>query len=34
MADGRIVEDGTSAELRSGQGRFAALNQAWIDSLV
>lgn len=34
MADGRIVEDGTPAELRSGQGRFAALNQAWIDSLV
>lgn len=34
MADGQIVEDGTPAELRSGEGRFAALHQAWIDSLV
>ncbi len=32
--DGRIVEDGTPTELITGKGRFAALNQAWEDSLV
>ncbi|WP_125613870.1 ABC transporter ATP-binding protein [Specibacter cremeus] len=32
--DGRIVEDGTPAELISGGGRFAALHGAWRDSLV
>jgi len=34
MADGHIVEDGTPAELIAGKGRFAALHQAWRDSLV
>ncbi|MCW3768350.1 ABC transporter ATP-binding protein [Paenarthrobacter ureafaciens] len=32
--DGRIVEDGTPAELISGGGRFARLHGAWRDSLV
>ncbi|HET8795803.1 MAG TPA: ABC transporter ATP-binding protein [Arthrobacter sp.] len=32
--DGKVVEDGTPAELIAGEGRFAALNQAWEDSLV
>ncbi|WP_431774959.1 ABC transporter ATP-binding protein [Streptomyces cucumeris] len=34
MDGGRIVEDGTPGELVSGEGRFAALHQAWRDSLV
>ncbi|MFF5104838.1 ABC transporter ATP-binding protein [Streptomyces sp. NPDC000134] len=34
MADGRIVEDGTPAELIAGTGRFAALHRAWRDSLA
>ncbi|GGR36197.1 ABC transporter ATP-binding protein [Streptomyces netropsis] len=34
MADGRVVEDGTPAELTAGDGRFAALHRAWRDSLV
>ncbi|RNG19814.1 ABC transporter ATP-binding protein [Streptomyces botrytidirepellens] len=34
MADGHIVEDGTPAELIAGKGRFAALHQAWRESLV
>nr|WP_245769232.1 ABC transporter ATP-binding protein [Streptomyces indicus] len=34
MESGRIVEDGTPAELISGTGRFAELHQAWRDSLV
>ncbi|MCU1632714.1 MAG: putative transporter, ATPase and permease component, partial [Micrococcaceae bacterium] len=32
--DGRIVEDGTPAELIGGSGRFATLHAAWKDSLV
>ncbi|GAC1486268.1 MAG: hypothetical protein NVS2B15_00400 [Pseudarthrobacter sp.] len=32
--DGRIVEDGTPAELIGGGGRFADLHGAWKDSLV
>lgn len=32
--DGRVVEDGTPAELISGDGRFAGLHRAWRDSLV
>ena len=32
--DGRVVEDGTPAELISGGGRFAQLHGAWKDSLV
>ena len=34
MEDGRIVEDGTPAELVGGFGRFADLHRAWADSLV
>ena len=32
--DGRIVEDGSPADLIAGGGRFAALHGAWKDSLV
>ncbi|WP_026819546.1 ABC transporter ATP-binding protein [Arthrobacter castelli] len=32
--DGKVAEDGTPDELIAGNGRFAALNQAWEDSLV
>jgi len=31
---GRIVEDGTPAQLVSGGGRYATLHQQWRDSLV
>jgi ATP-binding cassette subfamily B protein len=34
MEEGRIVEDGPSADLREGSGRFATLHKAWLDSLV
>jgi ABC-type multidrug transport system fused ATPase/permease subunit len=34
MEDGRIVEDGSPAELVAGTGRFAGLHRAWADSLV
>jgi ATP-binding cassette subfamily B protein len=34
MEHGRIVEDGTPAELIAGTGRFAQLHAAWRDSLV
>ncbi|GAA2132295.1 ABC transporter ATP-binding protein [Kitasatospora kazusensis] len=34
MEQGHIVEDGTPADLISGQGRFAGLHQTWRDSLV
>jgi len=34
METGRIVEDGTPAELVGGSGRFAGLHRAWRDSLV
>jgi ATP-binding cassette subfamily B protein len=34
MERGRIVEDGTPADLIAGTGRFAALHAAWRDSLV
>ena len=34
MDDGRIVEDGSPAELVAGVGRFADLHRAWADSLV
>ncbi|XCX48866.1 ABC transporter ATP-binding protein [Streptomyces phytohabitans] len=34
LADGRIVEDGTPAELTAGTGRFADLHRAWRDSLA
>ncbi|WP_210479666.1 ABC transporter ATP-binding protein [Naasia sp. SYSU D00948] len=34
MERGRIVEDGTPADLIAGEGRFASLHAAWRDSLV
>ena len=34
MDHGTIVEDGPTAELIKGTGRFASLHQAWRDSLV
>ncbi|MET7737455.1 ABC transporter ATP-binding protein [Streptomyces sp. NPDC005402] len=34
MEQGRIVEDGTPAELVAGTGRFADLHRAWRDSLA
>ncbi|MEW2165951.1 ABC transporter ATP-binding protein [Streptomyces sp. NPDC007084] len=34
MEHGRIVEDGSPAELIAGTGRFADLHRAWRDSLV
>jgi len=34
MEDGRIVEDGSPADLVRGIGRFADLHRAWADSLV
>ncbi|WP_377269315.1 ABC transporter ATP-binding protein [Peterkaempfera sp. SMS 1(5)a] len=34
MEQGRVVEDGTPAELIGGTGRFADLHQAWRESLV
>jgi ATP-binding cassette subfamily B protein len=34
MEHGRIIEDGTPAELISGTGRFADLHRAWRDSLA
>jgi ATP-binding cassette subfamily B protein len=34
MEQGRIVEDGSPAELIAGEGRFARLHAAWRDSLV
>ena len=34
MEHGRIVEDGTPADLIAGRGRFARLHAAWRDSLA
>ncbi|WP_037888811.1 ABC transporter ATP-binding protein [Streptomyces sp. NRRL S-87] len=34
MAGGRVVEDGSPAELVAGAGRFAELHRAWRDGLV
>ncbi len=34
MDHGRVVEDGTPADLVGGGGRFADLHRAWADSLV
>lgn len=34
MEHGRVVEDGTPAELVEADGRFAGLHRAWIDSLA
>ncbi|MFJ4923498.1 ABC transporter ATP-binding protein [Streptomyces sp. NPDC088725] len=33
MESGRVVEDGTPADLIAGEGRFAGLHRAWRDSL-
>lgn len=32
--DGRIVEDGTPADLRTGAGAYGDLHRAWLDSLI
>ena len=32
--DGRVVEDGAPADLSLGDGRYAALHDAWVDSLA
>jgi ABC-type multidrug transport system fused ATPase/permease subunit len=34
MEAGRMVEDGSPADLVAGSGRFAGLHRAWADSLV
>ncbi len=34
MEHGRVIEDGTPAELIAGTGKFAQLHAAWRDSLV
>ncbi|MHC0430030.1 ABC transporter ATP-binding protein [Streptomyces sp. O3] len=34
MADGRVVEDGSPAELIAGDGGFAELHRAWRDSVI
>ena len=34
LEDGRIVEDGSPADLIAGAGRYHDLHQAWRDSLV
>ena len=34
LEHGRIVEDGPPAELMQGDGRYAALHRAWVESLV
>jgi ATP-binding cassette, subfamily B, bacterial len=34
MEEGRVVEDGSPAELVAEGGRYAALHQAWADSLA
>jgi ABC-type multidrug transport system fused ATPase/permease subunit len=34
LDDGRVVEDGSPVDLIGGTGRYAALHQAWAESLV
>ena len=34
MEHGKIIEDGTPAELIAGSGHFAGLHTAWRESLV
>ncbi len=31
---GRVIEDGTPAELRKGAGRYESLHRAWVESLA
>ena len=33
-ANGRVVEDGSPADLIGGTGAYHDLHQAWLDSLV
>jgi ATP-binding cassette subfamily B protein len=32
--DGRVVEDGSPTDLIGGDGRYAALHHAWVESLA
>jgi ATP-binding cassette subfamily B protein len=32
--DGKLVEDGSPADLIAGHGRYSALHEAWLESLV
>ncbi|MDF2823332.1 MAG: transporter, partial [Mycobacterium sp.] len=34
LEHGEVVEDGPPAELIGGDGRFAALHRAWVESLA
>ena len=34
VADGRIVEDGSPAQLMSGTGQYADLHREWVESLA
>ncbi|MEP6695916.1 MAG: ABC transporter ATP-binding protein [Pseudonocardiales bacterium] len=34
LDEGRVVEDGPPSELIGGEGRYAAMHQQWLDSLV
>jgi ATP-binding cassette subfamily B protein len=34
MDEGRVVEDGSPADLIAGTGRYASLHRAWADSLA
>ena len=34
LESGRIVEDGSPESLIGSEGRYAALHQAWLDSLA
>lgn len=34
LEQGRVVEDGPPADLVTGDGRYAALHRAWVDSLA
>jgi ATP-binding cassette subfamily B protein len=34
LESGRVVEDGAPADLIAGDGAYAGLHRAWLDSLV